>query len=141
MIFCYSYFIEKKATIIVTTIQNVSYLRLRSSLLCPPLFPPLCPSFHSSLRPPFRPTVRLRNRRLRHWATRSSVRSFVRTAHSFTCYALLTCSIALIRSLAHSLARSLAHSLTCSRAHGKEVFASISYYFNPLCGGPSHWLR
>ena len=38
--------------------------------------------------------------RLQYWATRSSVRSFARTAHSFTCSAL--CS-ALTRSLTHSL--------------------------------------
>ena len=40
--------------------------------------------------------------RLKYWATRSSVRSFARTAHSFTCFgllALLAPSAALTRSL------------------------------------------
>ena len=44
--------------------------------------------------------------RLKYWVTRSSVRSFARTAHSFTCYGLLASlapSTALTRSLAHSL--------------------------------------
>ena len=46
----------------------------------------------------------------KYWATRSSVRSFARTAHSFACsgqLASLAPSAALTRSLAH-----LAHSLT-----------------------------
>ena len=44
--------------------------------------------------------------RLEYWATRSSVRSFARTAHSFACsalVALLACSTALICLLACSL--------------------------------------
>ena len=44
--------------------------------------------------------------RLKYWATRSSVRSFARTAHSVACFALLA---ALTRSLARSL-RSLPRS-------------------------------
>ena len=50
----------------------------------------------------------------KYWATRSSVRSFTRTAHSFACSALLA-------SLARSavLICSLAHSLTHSQARGK----------------------
>ena len=71
--------------------------------------------------------------KLEYWATRSSVWSFARTAHSFACSALLA---SLARSAA--LIRSLARSLTRSRAHGKAVFvyemnASISSHFNPLC--------
>ena len=45
-------------------------------------------------------------RTARYWATRSSVRSFARTVHSFAYYALLTLlirSAALIHSLTHSL--------------------------------------
>ena len=48
--------------------------------------------------------------RLKYWATRSSVRSFARTAHSFAAsllFDLLARSSALIRPLAHSLPRSL----------------------------------
>ena len=44
--------------------------------------------------------------RLKHWATRSSVRSFVRTAHSFVCSRLLA-SLAPSAALTRSLARSL----------------------------------
>ena len=54
--------------------------------------------------------------RLKYWATRSSVRSFARTTHSFACsvlLALLARSAALTRSLAH-----LAHSL----AHGTVIY-------------------
>ena len=50
--------------------------------------------------------------RLKYWATRSSVCSFNRTAHSFACSGLLaslTLSAALTCSLAHSL-RSLPRS-------------------------------
>ena len=46
------------------------------------------------------------NRRVEYWATRSSVRSFTRTAHSFTCSALLA-SLARSAALIHSLACSL----------------------------------
>ena len=45
-------------------------------------------------------------RRVEHWAIRSSIRSFARTAHSFACSALLASlarSVALIRSLTRSL--------------------------------------
>ena len=48
----------------------------------------------------------------KYWATRSSIRSFARTAHSFACSGLLaslTPSAALTRSLARSL-RSLPRS-------------------------------
>ena len=47
-----------------------------------------------------------RNRRIEYWATRSSVRSFARTAYSFACSGLLTSlapSAALTRSLTPSL--------------------------------------
>ena len=46
--------------------------------------------------------------RRKYWATRSSVRSFARTAHSFACFALLASlarSAVLIISLIHSRAR------------------------------------
>ena len=61
-----------------------------------------------------------------YWATRSSARSFARTAHSFACSALLA---SLARSTA--LIPSLARSLTRSGAHGNEIYiyelnASIS---------------
>ena len=78
------------------------------------------------------PTIPLRvemikNRRIMHWAIRSSARSFARTTHSFACSVLLA---SLARSAA--LIRSLPRSFTRSRAHGKEVSvhelnASISY--------------
>ena len=66
------------------------------------------------------------NRRIEHWAIRSSARSFARTAHSFASLRLF--------------ARSLARSLTRFRAHGKVVYvfemnASFSYKFGPLCSG------
>ena len=58
--------------------------------------------------------------RCKYWATRSFVRSFARTAHSFACSGLLASlapSAALTRSLAcslHSLARSIAiYSILC----------------------------
>ena len=41
--------------------------------------------------------------RLKYWATRSSIHSFARTAHSFACSALLVTLARSIRSLAHSL--------------------------------------
>jgi len=44
--------------------------------------------------------------RLWYWATRSSVRSFARTAHSFACSGLLA-SLAPSAALTRSLARSL----------------------------------
>ena len=44
--------------------------------------------------------------RRKYWATRSSVRSFARTAHSFACSGLLA-SLAPSAALTHSLARSL----------------------------------
>ena len=44
--------------------------------------------------------------RLKHWATRSSVRSFTRTANSFACSRLLA-SLAPSTALTRSLARSL----------------------------------
>ena len=50
--------------------------------------------------------------RLQYWATRSSVRSFARTAHSFACSGLLA-SLAPSAALTRSLARSL-RSLPCS---------------------------
>ena len=50
----------------------------------------------------------------KYWATRSSVRSFARTTHSFAYSALLA---SLARTAA--LIRSLVHSLTHSRARGK----------------------
>ena len=67
--------------------------------------------------------------RRKYWATRSSVRSFARTAHSFTRSALLasfTCSIALIRLLARSLINSQAMSqndlvLSHSAETGRKV--------------------
>ena len=46
------------------------------------------------------------NRRVEHWAIRSSVRSFACTAHSLACSALLA-SLARSAALIHSLARSL----------------------------------
>ena len=60
------------------------------------------------------------------------------TAHSFACAALLA-SLKYSAALICSLARSLTH----SRAHGKEIYvkklnASISFSFNPLCGGGSN---
>ena len=68
-----------------------------------------------------------------YWDIHTSVRLFVRTAHSFSCSALLA-SLARSAALIRSLARSLAH----SRAHGKAVFvyelnALISYSLKPLC--------
>ena len=50
----------------------------------------------------------------KYWATRSSARSFARTAQSFACYALLA---SFARSAA--LTRSLACSLTHCRARGE----------------------
>ena len=50
--------------------------------------------------------------RLKYWATRSSVRSFTRTAHSFACSRLLA-SLASSAALTRLLARSL-RSLPCS---------------------------
>ena len=44
--------------------------------------------------------------RCKYWATRSSVRSFARTAHSFTCSGMLTL-YAPSAALTHSLTRSL----------------------------------
>ena len=46
------------------------------------------------------------NSRRKYWATRSSVRSFARTAHSFACSGLLA-SLAPSAALTRSLARSL----------------------------------
>ena len=50
--------------------------------------------------------------RLKYWATRSSIRSFAHTAHSFACSGLLA-SLAPSAALTRSLARSL-RSLPCS---------------------------
>ena len=71
--------------------------------------------------------------RLKYWATRSSVHSFSRTAHSFACsglLALLTPSAALTRSLARSL-RSLPH-FSHSHARGtvNEWMAILSVFFS-----------
>ena len=59
--------------------------------------------------------------RLKYWATRSSVRLFARTAHSFACCGLLS-SLAPSAALAH-----FAHSL----AHGKvdDWMAIYSVFF------------
>ena len=71
------------------------------------------------------------------WATRSFIGSIPCTAHSFTCFAILTL-LCLLFSPLHSFVRSLTISLTHSRLHGKKVFvhdmnASIQKCFNPLC--------
>ena len=50
----------------------------------------------------------------KHWATSSSVRSFIRTA-----YLLLLRSCTPLRSIIRSLARSLGHSLNHARPHGE----------------------
>ena len=74
----------------------------------------------------------------KHWAIRSSICSFTRTAYSLTCFALLT-------SLARSAALNGSHarSLNQSGAYGKVIYicemnASISYSLNPLCTAPTH---
>ena len=64
-----------------------------------------------------------KNSRCKYWATRSSIRSFACTAHSFTCSALLAL---LVRSavLTHSLARSL-----CSHPSSWESEWLHGYFF------------
>ena len=69
--------------------------------------------------------------RLKYWATRSSVRSFARTAHSFACCGLLASlapSAALTRSLARSL-RSLPRSLDSELLDG--YFVCVFFHFRP----------
>ena len=64
--------------------------------------------------------------RLKYWATRSSVCSFARTAHSFACSGLLA-SLAPSAALTRSLARSL-HSLP--RSWESELLdGSLSVFF------------
>ena len=66
-----------------------------------------------------------KERRCKYWATRSSFRSFARTAHSFACsglLALLARSAALTRSLAH-----FAHSL--ARGTVNDCMAILSVFF------------
>jgi len=69
--------------------------------------------------------------RLQYWATRSSVRSFARTAHSFACSGLLASlapSAALTRSLARSL-RSLPRSWESELLDG--YFVCVFFHFRP----------
>ena len=69
--------------------------------------------------------------RLQYWATRSSVRSFTRIAHSFACSGLLASlapSAALTRSLARSL-RSLPRSWESELLDGD--FVCVFSYFRP----------
>merc|ERR1712081_71167 len=64
--------------------------------------------------------------RRKYWATRSSLRSFACTAHSFACYGLLASlvpSAALTRSLAH-----FAHSL--ARGTANDWMAILSVFFS-----------
>ena len=74
--------------------------------------------------------------RLKYWATRSSVRSFARTAHSFACSALLAL-------LAH-----FAYSLACGKVN--DLMAIFSVFFSilahsglptpkPGCRGAGRW--
>ena len=55
--------------------------------------------------------------RCNYWATRLSVRSFARTAHSFTCSALIA---ALVRLLAH-----FAHSLSCGKVNDRMGYQAV----------------
>ena len=80
-----------------------------------------------------------------HEIDATSTGPFTCTAHSFTCTTHSFACAALLASLTRSAALicSLARSLTHSLAHGKEIYvkklnASISFSFNPLCGGGSN---
>ena len=86
-----------------------------------PLLFPFSPHLASQFATTSRSTVVQSNHELRrkYWATRFSVRSFARTAHSFACSGLLA-SRPPLRSLVRSLARSLT-SLTPSLV-GKWIF-------------------
>ena len=64
--------------------------------------------------------------RFKFWATRSSVRSFVRTIHSFACCALLAL-LARPAALTRSLVRSLAHFL--ARGTVNDWIANLSVPF------------
>ena len=71
--------------------------------------------------------------RLEYWATRSSVRSFARTAHAFACSRLRTPHRS--RPPLRSLVRSLAH-LAHSLARGKVNFWCLKMtWFCPIVGG------
>ena len=96
--------------------------------LGPSVGPSVSPSFHVAFHPFIRWSIQLslpchfyqgfwrctmalwpgtnKNRDVKYWATRSSVRSFARTAHSFACSALLP-SLAPSAALNHLLTRSL----------------------------------
>ena len=77
--------------------------------------------------------------RLKYWATRSSIRLFARTAHSFACSGLLTLlapSAALTRSLTHS-ANSLAHGTVIDSMAIYSVFFSILAHSEALLREPS----
>ena len=63
------------------------------------------PQIHASTNPSTMVQISQESRR-KYWATRSSVRSFARTAHSFACSGLLA-SLAPSAALTRSLARSL----------------------------------
>ena len=65
--------------------------------------------------------------RLKYWATRSSVRSFARTAHSFACSGLLASLHPPLRSLVCSLAH-FAHSL--ARGTEDDWMAILSVFFS-----------
>ena len=71
-------------------------------------------------------------RRCKYWATRSSFRSFARTAHSFACsglLALLARSAGLTRSLAH-----FAHSLARGKVNYQmAIFSVFFFHFRPQC--------
>ena len=68
--------------------------------------------------------------RLKYWVTRSSIRSFARTAHSFACSGLLAL-LAPSSALTGSLARSL-RSLPCSWDIGtvNDWMAILSVFFS-----------
>ena len=66
--------------------------------------------------------------RRKRWATRSSVRSFARTAHSFACSALLAL-LAHSAALIHSLPRSLTHSLACGKVNDWIAIFDLFFLF------------
>ena len=64
--------------------------------------------------------------RLKYWATRSSIRSFTRTAHSFACFGLLRS-----RPPLHSLVCSLAHfAHSLARGTVNDWLAVLSVFFS-----------
>ena len=68
--------------------------------------------------------------RLKYWATRSSNRLFARTTHLLsysTLLALLACSIALTRSLAH-----FAHSLARGKVNDYMAIYSVFFLFSTI---------